>query len=106
MGFYAPHVFTDDAKRHGVGMLNPDINLSGARGLRPARRADTIRGEPAPLSPTRRYSSQAMFSSQNFRRIALRACRSSSVSTPNISSCNCRPGSRMLAARSFPSFVS
>ncbi len=31
MGFYAPHVFTNDAKRHGVGVLNPDINLSGAR---------------------------------------------------------------------------
>ena len=30
MGFYAPHVFTNDAKRHGVGILNPDINLSGA----------------------------------------------------------------------------
>jgi error-prone DNA polymerase len=31
MGFYAPHVLTNDAKRHGVGVLNPDINLSGAR---------------------------------------------------------------------------
>ena len=31
MGFYAPHVFTNDAKRHGVGVLNPDVNLSGAR---------------------------------------------------------------------------
>jgi error-prone DNA polymerase len=31
MGFYAPHVFTNDAKRHGVSVLNPDINLSGAR---------------------------------------------------------------------------
>jgi error-prone DNA polymerase len=31
MGFYAPHVFTNDAKRHGVAILNPDINLSGAR---------------------------------------------------------------------------
>jgi len=31
MGFYAPHVFTNDAKRHGVEVLNPDINLSGAR---------------------------------------------------------------------------
>ncbi len=30
MGFYAPHVFTNDAKRHGVSILNPDINLSGA----------------------------------------------------------------------------
>jgi error-prone DNA polymerase len=31
MGFYAPHVFTNDAKRHGVEVLNPDINLSGAK---------------------------------------------------------------------------
>ena len=31
MGFYPPHVFTNDAKRHGVAVLNPDINLSGAR---------------------------------------------------------------------------
>ncbi|MDI6858336.1 MAG: error-prone DNA polymerase [Dehalococcoidia bacterium] len=31
MGFYPPHVFTNDAKRHGVSILNPDINLSGAR---------------------------------------------------------------------------
>ena len=30
MGFYAPHVFTNDAKRHGIAVLNPDINLSGA----------------------------------------------------------------------------
>ena len=31
MGFYAPHIFTNDAKRHSVGVLNPDISLSGAR---------------------------------------------------------------------------
>jgi len=31
MGFYAPHVFSNDAKRHGVAVLNPDINLSGAK---------------------------------------------------------------------------
>jgi len=31
MGFYSPHVFTNDARRHGVTVLNPDINLSGAR---------------------------------------------------------------------------
>jgi error-prone DNA polymerase len=31
MGFYAPHVFTNDAKRHGVSILNPDINLSSTR---------------------------------------------------------------------------
>ena len=30
MGFYPPHVLTHDAKRHGVNMLPPDINASGA----------------------------------------------------------------------------
>ncbi len=28
MGFYPPHVFTNDAKRHGVEVLRPDINVS------------------------------------------------------------------------------
>ena len=31
MGFYPAHVLTNDAKRHGVRMLPPDINLSGVR---------------------------------------------------------------------------
>jgi len=31
MGFYPPHVFSNDAKRHGVEVLCPDINLSRAR---------------------------------------------------------------------------
>jgi error-prone DNA polymerase len=30
MGFYAPHVLVNDGKRHGVLVLPPDINLSGA----------------------------------------------------------------------------
>jgi error-prone DNA polymerase len=30
MGFYAPHVLVNDGKRHGVQVLPPDINLSGA----------------------------------------------------------------------------
>jgi error-prone DNA polymerase len=30
MGFYAPHVLVNDGKRHGVEVLPPDINLSGA----------------------------------------------------------------------------
>ena len=30
MGFYAPHVLVNDGKRHGVPVLPPDINLSGA----------------------------------------------------------------------------
>ncbi|MEJ7837362.1 MAG: DNA polymerase III subunit alpha [Thermomicrobiales bacterium] len=28
MGFYAPHVLINDAKRHGLRMLRPDVNLS------------------------------------------------------------------------------
>ncbi|MGA7669454.1 MAG: error-prone DNA polymerase [Nitrolancea sp.] len=31
MGFYPPHVLTNDAKRHGVRVLPPDINSSNAR---------------------------------------------------------------------------
>ena len=31
MGFYPPHVLINDAKRHGVRMLAPDINASGVR---------------------------------------------------------------------------
>jgi error-prone DNA polymerase len=31
MGFYPPHVLTNDAKRHGIRILPPDANLSGVR---------------------------------------------------------------------------
>jgi error-prone DNA polymerase len=31
MGFYPPHVLTNDAKRHGIRVLPPDINQSGVR---------------------------------------------------------------------------
>ena len=31
MGFYPPHVFTNDAKRHQIDVRRPDINLSDAR---------------------------------------------------------------------------
>ena len=31
MGFYPPHVLTNDAKRHGVPVERPDINASAAR---------------------------------------------------------------------------
>jgi len=31
MGFYAPHVLVGDAKRHGILILRPSINRSGAR---------------------------------------------------------------------------
>lgn len=30
MGFYPPHVFTNDARRHGIAVLRPDINTSHA----------------------------------------------------------------------------
>lgn len=30
MGFYPPHVFTNDARRHGVFVLRPDVNVSEA----------------------------------------------------------------------------
>ena len=31
MGFYPPHVLTNDARRHGVPVERPDINASGAK---------------------------------------------------------------------------
>ncbi|MGI8475218.1 MAG: DNA polymerase III subunit alpha, partial [Thermomicrobiales bacterium] len=31
MGFYPSHVLTNDAKRHGIRILAPDVNLSGVR---------------------------------------------------------------------------
>ena len=31
MGFYPPHVLTNDAKRHGLRIFGPDINLSQLR---------------------------------------------------------------------------
>jgi error-prone DNA polymerase len=30
MGFYPPHVFTNDARRHGIRVLRPDVNASAA----------------------------------------------------------------------------
>ena len=30
MGFYGPHVLVNDGRRHGVEVLPPDINRSGA----------------------------------------------------------------------------
>jgi error-prone DNA polymerase len=30
MGFYPPHVLTKDAQRHGIEVLSPDVNRSGA----------------------------------------------------------------------------
>jgi error-prone DNA polymerase len=30
MGFYPPHVFTNDARRHGVEVLSPNVNVSAA----------------------------------------------------------------------------
>jgi error-prone DNA polymerase len=30
MGFYPPHVFTNDARRHGVPVLSPNVNVSAA----------------------------------------------------------------------------
>jgi error-prone DNA polymerase len=31
MGFYPPHVLTNDARRHGIDVLPPEVNRSGAR---------------------------------------------------------------------------
>src|SRR4030095_2621800 len=34
MGFYSPQSLVDDARRHGVTVRRPDINLSNAKAIR------------------------------------------------------------------------
>ena len=41
MGFYSPHTLVGDARRHGVAVLTPDINLSGAQAT-----LEWVDGEP------------------------------------------------------------
>ena len=33
MGFYSPHTLVQDARRHGVEVLGPDLNASGAKAI-------------------------------------------------------------------------
>ncbi|OLB77924.1 MAG: error-prone DNA polymerase [Actinobacteria bacterium 13_2_20CM_2_71_6] len=47
MGFYSPQTLVDDARRHGVPVLRPDINASGAKAtLEPGERERAEPGEP------------------------------------------------------------
>ncbi len=45
MGFYAPHTIVRDARRHGVEVLGPDVNLSG-RQCTLVERSDGSEGQP------------------------------------------------------------
>jgi error-prone DNA polymerase len=50
MGFYSPQSLVDDARRHGVQVLRPDINASGAKAtliVGPDTRSQAEPGEPA-----------------------------------------------------------
>jgi error-prone DNA polymerase len=60
MGFYAPHVLVNDGKRHGIAVLPPDINRSGANcnveemGLSENEKRKTENGNvPRPISDFR-----------------------------------------------------
>ncbi|MBO0683651.1 MAG: error-prone DNA polymerase, partial [Candidatus Dormibacteraeota bacterium] len=46
MGFYPPHVFTNDARRHGVRVLGPNVNVSLA--------SCTVESPPSPQPSPRR----------------------------------------------------
>ena len=47
MGFYSPQTLVDDARRHGVTVLRPDINASHAKAtLVPGTREKAGKGEP------------------------------------------------------------
>src|SRR5438046_3788537 len=50
MGFYSPQTLVDDARRHGVTVLRPDINASHAKAILetgPGTRPRAEAGEPA-----------------------------------------------------------
>jgi error-prone DNA polymerase len=52
MGFYSPQSLVDDARRHGVEVRRPDINLSDAASTlerTPETRAASAKGEPPPV---------------------------------------------------------
>ncbi|WP_027346191.1 error-prone DNA polymerase [Hamadaea tsunoensis] len=49
MGFYSPQSLVDDARRHGVTVLRPDINASGVKATLeypPGYRSGSLPGEP------------------------------------------------------------
>jgi error-prone DNA polymerase len=46
MGFYSPQSLVDDARRHGVEVRRPDINLSAAAATLEAAQATRLKSEP------------------------------------------------------------
>ncbi len=83
MGFYPPHTLTNDAKRHGVRVLPPDVNASGPRCTVEPGQARAIRiglgyvhglGEEAAQEITRERESNGPFRSlaDFVRRVTLR----------------------------------
>ncbi|NEM90120.1 error-prone DNA polymerase [Galbitalea soli] len=82
MGFYSPQTLVADARRHGVRVLRPDIQLSGATaGLEPIDPADPVRpsGRDACLDRTQPavppFDRSIPFDSDDHRRDAGLAVR-------------------------------
>ena len=46
MGFYSPQSLVDDARRHGVTVLRPDINISAAKAILHTTPATRLKAEP------------------------------------------------------------
>jgi error-prone DNA polymerase len=46
MGFYSPQSLVDDARRHGVTVLRPDINISAAKAILHTDAATRLKAEP------------------------------------------------------------
>ncbi|MEX0682248.1 MAG: error-prone DNA polymerase [Dehalococcoidia bacterium] len=80
MGFYAPHVLVNDGKRHGVAILPPDINQSGANcTLEPGSDADTPAEALAALNRVGEGASPPYEGTTHPVRIGLRYVRSMSA---------------------------
>ncbi len=75
MGFWSPHTLVQDARRHGVTVLTPDLNGSGAGatlepcegslGSRVAPAPDTLRSGVCTVTPWRRASCTRVCGDQN-----------------------------------------
>ncbi|MDO7881903.1 error-prone DNA polymerase [Salinibacterium soli] len=73
MGFYSPQSLVADARRHGVDVLRPDIQLSGAQaGLEPTVQRPVATGDPHCLDreqpPVGPFDRSAPFDTDDHRR--------------------------------------
>ncbi|MGX5680495.1 error-prone DNA polymerase [Schumannella luteola] len=80
MGFYSPQSLVADARRHGVDVLRPDIQLSGVHaGLEPATERPAATGDPHCLDreqpPVGPFDRSAPFDTSEHRRDAAFAVR-------------------------------